>query len=169
MSRCDLHVLAAAALCLSAVDANALVAQAAARTSPAITAADLRSRLFRIADDSMLGRETGSKGAFQTADYVAAEFKRLGLTPMGEQGTWFQAVPFWVFSGGLKTIDGGIVGRTTDGSPLGRLVAGTDFVVIPRAVHTTLDGPIPTILGGVLDDPTPVSYTHLTLPTILRV
>ena len=57
-----------------------------AKTSPAITVADLRSRLFLIADDSMMGRETGSKGDFQAADYVAAEFKRLGLTPAGDNG-----------------------------------------------------------------------------------
>jgi hypothetical protein len=68
----------------------------AARTAAAISVADLRSRLFRIADDSMMGRETGSRGAFQTAKYVADEFQRLGLQPAGESGGWFQAVPFFI-------------------------------------------------------------------------
>ena len=53
-------------------------------TEPAITAADLRQRLYLIADDSMMGRETGSLGAFKTSAYVAAEFRRLRLgNPVG--------------------------------------------------------------------------------------
>ncbi len=64
-------------------------------TSAEITEADLRARLFLIADDSMMGRESGSHGNYQTAEYVAAEFKRLGLEPAGEDGSYFQTVPFW--------------------------------------------------------------------------
>src|SRR5512141_2692226 len=52
-------------------------------TTAAITPEDLRQRLYLIADDSMMGRETGSAGAFKTADYVANEFRRLGLEPAG--------------------------------------------------------------------------------------
>jgi hypothetical protein len=61
-------------------------------------------------------------------------------------------VPFWVLSGAAK-LAGDVVGHTVDGSHQGALVSGTDFVVIPRAVRTTLDGEIPTIAGGALDDP----------------
>jgi hypothetical protein len=67
----------------------------AAGTEPAITERDLQRRLYLIADDSTLGRETGSEGAFKTSAYVAAEFQRLGLEPAGDNGTYFQAVPFW--------------------------------------------------------------------------
>src|SRR5881396_3671355 len=66
-----------------------------AQTQRAITPADLRQRLYLIADDSMMGRETGSAGAFKASAYVAAEFKRLGLEPAGDNGTYFQSVPFW--------------------------------------------------------------------------
>jgi hypothetical protein len=48
-----------------------------------------------IADDSMMGRETGSEGDYKTAEYIASEFRRLGLEPAGENGTYFQTVPFW--------------------------------------------------------------------------
>jgi len=64
-------------------------------TEPEITAADLRQRLYLIADDSMMGRETGSLGAFKASAYVAAEFRRLGLEPAGDSSTYFQTVPFW--------------------------------------------------------------------------
>src|ERR1700752_4977145 len=67
----------------------------AAGTEAAITEKDLQRRLYLIADDSTLGRETGSEGAFKTSTYIAAEFQRLGLEPAGDNGTYFQAVPFW--------------------------------------------------------------------------
>jgi len=67
----------------------------AGSTVAAITSADLERRLFIIAHDSMMGRETGSEGAFKATAYIAAEFQRLGLKPAGDNGTYFQVVPFW--------------------------------------------------------------------------
>ncbi|MDQ6827671.1 MAG: M28 family peptidase [Gemmatimonadota bacterium] len=67
----------------------------AKRTVPAVTAADLRTRLFLIADDSMMGRRPGEEGDFKTAAYIASEYKRFGLEPAGENGTFFQTVPFF--------------------------------------------------------------------------
>jgi hypothetical protein len=76
--------------------ANTASAQTVGRavTTSDITAKDLRLRLFLIADDSMGGREPGSIGNFKTAEYIASEFKRLGLKPGGEGGSYFQQVPF---------------------------------------------------------------------------
>ncbi|MBW8772161.1 MAG: M20/M25/M40 family metallo-hydrolase [Gemmatimonadetes bacterium] len=55
-----------------------------------ITAADVERRLRIIADDSMGGRDTPSEGLEKTARYVADEFRRFGLKPGGEHGTYFQ-------------------------------------------------------------------------------
>lgn len=63
-------------------------------TSAAISAKDLMSRLYIFADDSMLGRETGTMGNVRGTDYIAAEVKRMGLRPAGENGTYFQTLPF---------------------------------------------------------------------------
>ena len=62
-------------------------------TSPAITAADLRSRLYAFADDSMQGRRSGTPGNVKGTDWIAAEARRIGLEPAGEDGGWFQTVP----------------------------------------------------------------------------
>ena len=86
--------LAALAACAHA-STTAPAGTSTGATSADITEADLRRRLFLIADDSMMGRETGSEGAFKAADYIAAEFRRLGLEPGGENGTYFQTIPFW--------------------------------------------------------------------------
>lgn len=55
-----------------------------------ITAADVERRLWIIAHDSMGGRDTPSEGLNKTAQYVADEFRRFGLKPGGENGTYFQ-------------------------------------------------------------------------------
>jgi hypothetical protein len=42
----------------------------------------------------MMGRRIGEIGNARGTDYIAAEFKRLGLKPAGENGTYFQALPW---------------------------------------------------------------------------
>lgn len=63
-------------------------------TAAAITANDLRTRLYQFADDSMQGRRIGEIGNTKGTDYIAREFKRLGLKPAGDSGTYFQVLPF---------------------------------------------------------------------------
>ena len=63
-------------------------------TEPAITANDLRTRLYQISDDSMHGRRIGELGNHMATDYIASEFKRLGLRPAGDNGTYFQELAF---------------------------------------------------------------------------
>src|SRR5579862_5427911 len=62
-------------------------------TTAAITAADLRTRLFIFADDSMGGRLLGSPGNYKGVEYIASEVKRFGLLPAGQDATFFQPVP----------------------------------------------------------------------------
>ena len=114
-------------------------------TTAAITEEDLRRRLFLIADDSMLGRESGSLGDFKTADYVAGEFRRLGLEPAGENGSYFQVLPLWTAAVDPRSrID--VAGSS--------LEVGRDFV--PSSVFAAgvrLDG-VQTVYGGPLLDST---------------
>jgi len=64
------------------------------RTEAAITANDLRTRLYQLADDSMKGREVGTLGNVMATNYIAAEFKRMGLLPAGENNTYFQELAY---------------------------------------------------------------------------
>ena len=62
-------------------------------TSPAITAADLMTRVYIFADDSMMGRQTGTVHHDKGTNYIARELARLGLRPGGDSGTYFQRLP----------------------------------------------------------------------------
>src|SRR5689334_24234772 len=62
------------------------------RTSGAITAEDLKTRLYIFADDSMGGRLIATPGNVKAVEYIASEVKRLGLVPMGDNGSYFQSL-----------------------------------------------------------------------------
>ena len=47
-----------------------------------------------LASDELMGRGIGSKGFEMAAHYVADEFKRNGLNPFGDSGTYFQNILF---------------------------------------------------------------------------
>src|SRR6267154_201093 len=121
------------------------------QTQPAITVADLRRRLFLIADDSLMGRETGSEGAFKASAYVAAEFRRLGLEPAGDKGTYFQTVPFSVVAADPQSR---LV--TSSGATL-QLV--TDFLPVSAAVAPKVLAQTPIVFAGSVAD-----TAHLVAP-----
>lgn len=88
-------------------------------TEAAITSGDLMTRLYIFADDSMMGREMGTLGNVKGTDYIAAEVKRMGLVPAGENGTYFQTVPYKTRA--LDTMSVIAVGST-------KLALGTDWI-----------------------------------------
>ncbi len=65
----------------------------AAPTRTTITPADLMTRLYLYADDSMMGRAAGTEYNLKATAYIAAEVRRMGLTPAGDSGGYFQNVP----------------------------------------------------------------------------
>jgi hypothetical protein len=55
-----------------------------------IKASDLSARLHFLASPELEGRETTTRGQKVAARYIASEFQRLGLKPIGDSGTYFQ-------------------------------------------------------------------------------
>ncbi|MDZ7772745.1 MAG: M28 family peptidase [Balneolaceae bacterium] len=55
-----------------------------------ITEEYLRPRLTAFSHDSMEGRETGTRGLRMAADYLAREYRELGLQPVGDNNSYFQ-------------------------------------------------------------------------------
>src|SRR5438045_7758482 len=62
-------------------------------TQAAITPADLMTRLYIFSDDSMEGRRVGTEGHRRGTAYIEREVRRLGLTPAGDSGGYFQNLP----------------------------------------------------------------------------
>jgi Peptidase family M28 len=113
-------------------------------TTTAITENDLMSRLYLFADDSMMGRDAGSPGAMKGTVYLAAEARRLGLKPAGENGSYFQNVPFIA-----RTLDPQSTLTVNDAT----LIAYKDFVVIPfRGAQPRAVEGAQVVYGGVTGD-----------------
>ena len=89
-------------------------------TQPGISPADLMTRLYIFADDSMMGRQTGTEYNLKGTAYIARELQKLGLEPAGDNGTFFQELPLNTHALDPKSTI--TVGGTT-------LTAPTDFVV----------------------------------------
>ncbi len=65
----------------------------ATRVARAVDANVLRAHLGFLADDALEGRAPGTRGGELAAKYIASQFRRLGLEPAGDSGTYFQRVP----------------------------------------------------------------------------
>ncbi len=61
-------------------------------TTPEIRAADIAARIKPLADDIFEGRGPGTPAGEASAFWIASEMERIGLTPGGDNGTWFQMV-----------------------------------------------------------------------------
>lgn len=60
----------------------------------AIDENDIRSHVEFLASDLLNGRLTGTMGEKMATEYVASQFKALGLEPAGDGGTFFQEFEF---------------------------------------------------------------------------
>ncbi|HJR15238.1 MAG TPA: M20/M25/M40 family metallo-hydrolase, partial [Gemmatimonadales bacterium] len=88
---------------------------ALARAAATITARDVMSRIGLIAADSMQGRATPSPGLERTAEYVASEFRRVGLTPAGEDGGYLQRfrITRWIIDSSSSALELTAKGRSS--------------------------------------------------------
>lgn len=97
-----------------------------------------------LADDLLRGRDTGSEGYRIAANYVAAEFARLGLTPMGDAEGYFQEVPFKTAK--LNTEQSSI--SLTLGGETTELALGDDFFMSGNVKVPNGDVDAPLVFAG---------------------
>jgi len=115
-------------------------------TSPAISAADLMTRLYIFADDSMMGRQVGTEYNLKGTAYIERELRRLGLQPAGDNGGYFQNIPLYAY-----TVDSAATSLRVGGKAL---AYGTDYLPISRGERrVSLDG-APVVYGGSTADST---------------
>jgi len=120
----------------------------------AITVPFLKSHLSVLAADSMEGRETAMPGQKKAARYLASQYRRMGLKPVGDDGTYFQhfnveatkndSVVFTTYAlqdGKRAPVDRSVASEHSTGNYI-RAFGGSD----------TLDGDIVFAGFGVNDD-----------------
>ncbi|MDU0368865.1 M28 family metallopeptidase [Hymenobacter endophyticus] len=98
----------------------------ASDTAAAIGAASISKYLQAVSSDEMLGRKPFTEGEQRSTQYLADEFKRLGLQP-GPNGTYFQPVPLVEITG----TSGAVLQIQGTGQPL-RFQYKTDFVAFTQ-------------------------------------
>src|ERR1044071_8432939 len=92
-----------------------------------ISADSLRGHLSFIASDALEGRNTPSRGLDIAAEYIAAQFRRAGLEPVGDDG-YFQTVKWMVAE------------RNMDGFEL-RIRDGKEMIIVSKnQVSLSFDG-----------------------------
>src|SRR5437016_162986 len=100
----------------------------------------LKKDLTYLTSDECEGRGAQTKGIHKAADYIAAEFQRLGLKPGGLNNTYFQ--PFTMRSGRAKP--SGTNSVTLKG-PLGQevqLKLGAGFQIVGFSGSGTVTAPV---------------------------
>jgi aminopeptidase YwaD len=73
---------------------SVLSSPAHTQTSPDITASDVQTYIKFLTSDELAGRAAGTEGNQRAAEYIAGLMKKDGLTPAGENGTYFQTFEF---------------------------------------------------------------------------
>ncbi len=160
-------------LLLVAVTAAPLAAQGPATHSASaisaaagtITEADYRRRINALADDSMGGRGTPSPGLEMAAAYIAGEFRRLGLRPGGDSGSFVQRYRIT-----RAALDSASYGMVMGGGAHGHWMAGVDMVLgAGPADGRVIGGPVVLVVGMPTDSAHPFGDVPLSGAVVLHV
>jgi hypothetical protein len=103
------------------------------------------SLVSELSSDNMEGRDTGSPGHERAARLVAQRLAAAGLSPLGENGSWFQRIPFEEIS-------------VTDATLRGK---GGDLVFLDHFTVSPNTG-LPSILKA------PIAYRGYCAPDVLE-
>jgi Zn-dependent M28 family amino/carboxypeptidase len=107
----------------------------------------IRANMRFLADDLLEGRGTATRGQEIAAKFMAAQFEQMGLQPAGDNGTYFQSVPFR--SGRpdqAKTTMSFVRGRNER-----KLVYRKEFITAadPERVDSSVEAPLVFVGDGV--------------------
>jgi Zn-dependent M28 family amino/carboxypeptidase len=141
-------VAAVAWICaLAAAIAVAAAKDAADQAMASIRPEAIRADMRFLSDDLLEGRRTGTHGYELAAQYVASRFKELGLEPAGDNGGYFQSVPFRAshVEAAQTSMRWTISGQQTP------LAFAQDFIAAsdPTRPETSVDAPVVFVGYGI--------------------
>lgn len=139
-------ILAAVATILAAL-ATGQGASAGKRKSltaaEAISADAVRRHAVVLGSDALEGRAPGTAGGSRAASYIAAELERMGVRPLGDDGSYFQQVPLH----GNTPLDDSRLFLSIFGEPRG-LALGADYLLYSTGSQTWIPRPAPMVFVG---------------------
>lgn len=110
---------------------------AAAQTKKAVSGATVQRVLTTLAADDMQGRATGQPGQLRAAEFLAAEFRRIGLQPLPGATGFMQEFP--AYESAVTSL-----AVTLNGTPVPQALA---VVLRPEMNWTSPDGADVLVLG----------------------
>src|SRR4051794_22441172 len=127
-----------------------LLAVTISAATPPVDADRLLDHIRFLASDDLKGRAAGSAGLDRAADYIAQQFKEIGLRPGGDDGTWFQ--PFQLVAGVSVGAGNSLV--IADKSKSVRLTLGSTYYPLSTVPNESPDTPsdretrLPLVFAG---------------------
>jgi Zn-dependent M28 family amino/carboxypeptidase len=148
---CPVFLLTAAlahAQQMPAVPALPTVPAAARDAAASIDPEKIRAHVRFLASDLLEGRGPGTRGGQLAAEYIATQFALSGLRPAGDNGTYFQAVPFIAVHTDVDKTSFSLV--PAKGAPI-PLKYGEDYVMKDQTGSpiVNLDAPIVFVGYGI--------------------
>lgn len=138
----------AAAVLLSACAANTDDGETVVRNgmpdASTFSPARIEADVTFLSQDLLRGRDTGSEGHRIAANYVAAEFARLGLKTAGENGSYFQEVPMRT---AVLNAEASSVSVTVDGETK-QLTLGDDYLMYGNVLSAEGEVTAPVVYAG---------------------
>lgn len=122
---------------------------------PAITDTQLREHVRVLTMPMMEGRRAGTTGDRTAATYIAEQFRRAGLVPVGDNNTFFQSFQFesWqpVPVTAMSQLEKGTVKKSYT-CEWGNSFTGRDFRPVPRSGQGSVTAPV-VFVGYGLSEP----------------
>jgi hypothetical protein len=114
---------------------------------PELQKEPFRAHMAFLADDLLEGRGTGARGHEIAARYVAAQFEAMGLKPAGQDGAYFQRVPFRQLTVEPEKCAVSIA----ENGPTTQLKWGDDFLMSGNEVYpdSSIEAPVVFVGYGV--------------------
>ena len=103
----------------------------------------IKQHIWYLADDKLMGRKPGTPGYEQAADYIVEQYKKMGVKPAGENGTYLQTVRLRTAKTERATMQ--LADIRNNVTPL---ASGKDFIVYPNPESPTAIVQAPIVFAG---------------------
>src|SRR5580704_1248925 len=121
------------------------VPAAARQAAASIDPEKIRAHVRFLASDLLEGRGPGTRGGKLAAEYMATEFALAGARPAGDNGTFFQAVPFRAVHTEVNKTNFTFI--SASGPPI-QLKYGEDYVTKNQTGAQVVDLDAPIVFAG---------------------